>query len=85
LTGLAVWENRRIDSESSGVDIRNANQKIRAYNSAAIACYATAGMALTAYLIWTFRPHRPSAGGAVRADTTHGFWSARRRRPGPAS
>ena len=39
-------------------EIDTANQKIRAFNAAAIACYSVAGAALTTYLIWRFWPSR---------------------------
>ena len=58
MTGLAIGENRGIDGSSSGKEIDGANERIRAYNIAAISCYAVAGAALTSYLIWRFWPNR---------------------------
>jgi hypothetical protein len=58
MTGLAVSENRNAQEAEIGTSIQAANDRIRAYNIAAISCYATAGVALTAFALWTFTEKR---------------------------
>ncbi len=61
MTGVGIFANRSLDASSSGYEIQQANERIRATDVAAFTCYASGGVTLASYLIWTVRRrHRES-------------------------
>lgn len=56
MTGLAATERNKIDGDSTGLERSEANDRIRAYNTAAVTSYAVGGAAALTYILWTLIP-----------------------------